>query len=231
MGKLFSLKPFRIFGIAITNRVPPDYCIGNIWRSTCYVIPIFLFLFLLATVIAYAPNPLGDKINGCLSYIISGHYYVPPESTLIESVIWGLIVALPISIWLGIRKYRGISSCVYELPPEYQNNPVLVKCVTEINTKKHMWLPSPEELKAGFVSQEEYDLRVATAEWIKKQGVNFRILSTDELSPEEIAEIMENASKITPEKSPEKTPPEPEPLSALRQSLSETPISPNDELR
>lgn len=232
MGKMFSLKPFRIFGITITNRVPPDYYIGSVWRSTCYTIPLFFFIFFIVTLFCYAPlHPLTKKCLGSLNYILSGKYVVPAESSLRDSATLGLIIALPISIWLGIRKYRGISSCVYELPPEYQNNPVLVKCVTEINTKKHMWLPSPEELKAGFVSQEEYDLRVATAEWIKKQGVNFRILSTAELSPEEIAAIAKNASGITPEKSPEKTPPEPEPLSALRQSLSETIVSPNDELR
>lgn len=232
MGKMFSLKPFRIFGITITNRVPPDYYIGSVWRSTCYTIPLFFFIFFIVTLFCYAPlHPLTKKCLGSLNYILSGKYVVPAESSLRDSATLGLIIALPISIWLGIRKYRGIGGYVPEIPPELQNNPVLVKVYTEVTTKKHMWLPSPEELKAGFVSQEEYDLRVASAELIKKQGTNFRILSTAELSPEEIAAIAKNASGITPEKSPEKTPPEPEPEKTVLPPLPDTVVPPNDKLR
>ncbi|MDO4859135.1 MAG: hypothetical protein Q4A17_14470 [Thermoguttaceae bacterium] len=97
--------------------------------------------------------------------------------------------------------------------------------------QNYLWIPTPEEVESGIVSLQEYQLRVLTCNEMKKNGREFRFLSTNELPPEDRAAILGNASGINLEKSPEKTPPEPEPLSALRQSLSEKIEPPNDELR
>ncbi len=219
MGKMLD----KCLEFTIKHQGPPDYCVGSVWRSVCRVFPIFVFLFLFATGLAIIPSPIGDRIQGFINLIITGHYYVSPEvGGLVGDIIWGLIVALPISIWLGIRQYRGKTPL---------NEPIHKKILNEIETKKYLWLPTPEEVEAGIVSFEEYEQRLLGSREIEKRGISFRILSTTELPPQDRSFILGNASGITPEKSPEKTPPEPEPLSALRQSLSETIVSPNDELR
>lgn len=219
MGKMLD----KCLEYTIKHQAPPDYCVGSVWRSTCRVFPVFVFLFLFATGLAILPSPIGDRIQGLINLIITGHYYVSPEvGGLVGDIIWGLIVALPISVWLGIRQYRGKTPL---------NEPIHKKILNEIETKKYLWIPTPEEVEAGIVSFAEYEQRLLTSREIEKRGISFRILSTNELPPEDRASILGNASGITPEKSPEKTQPEPEPEKTVLPPLPDTVVPPNDELR
>lgn len=86
-------------------------------------------------------------------------------------------------------------------------------------------------MESGIVSLQEYQLRVLTCNEMKKNGREFRFLSTSELPPEDRAAILGNASGTIPEKSPEKTPPEPEPEKTVLPPLPDTIVPPNDELR
>ena len=198
----------NIFSKILNYETPLNYCKGSISRSTCRTIPLFFIIFFIVTLFCYAPlHPLTKKCLGCLNYILSGEYYVPPQSSLMDSATVGLIIALPLSIWLGVRKYQG-----KRFFSDYREDPDFQNVVTEITTKNYLWIPTPEEVESGIVSLQEYQLRVLTCNEMKKNGREFRFLSTNELPPEDRAAILGNASGITPEKSPEIKPPEPKPI-------------------
>lgn len=94
----------------------------------------------------------------------------------------------------------------------YPSVSMLDKLAMEMLTKGYLWVPSSEDLENGLVSPEEYHFRHSAYKKFNQIKSPFKLVTTNDLSPKEIAAIKENVSEATPENNPPIMPPEPKPI-------------------